>query len=180
MDQIVNILTYISIFSGGLLLILMLLSLLGGLDLDIDMGDTDVDAGGLGVFKTALTFISVAAWVGKVIIATTQNTGIAIAAAIGSGILAVLILTSLLKLLLKNQKFIYWTPDMAVGKTGKTYLRIPKDGSGIVHIIIDSTQRELKAKTESGKDIPTGAQVFIEDFREGFLIVSEINSSVTF
>ena len=177
MDQLVSVLTYMSIISGGLLMVLMLLSLLGGLDLDVDFGDTDVDAGGLGVFKTALTFISVAAWVGKVIVATTENTGMAIAAAVISGIVAVLILTAIMRLLLKNQKMVHWEPDMAVGKRGKTYLKIPSNGSGIVHVIVDETKRELKAKTDTGKDIQTGTDVFIEDYRDGHLIVSEITST---
>jgi len=175
MDQIVNILTYISIISGGLLLVLMLMSLLGGLDLDVDFGDTD--AGGLGVFKTALTFLSVGAWVGKVVVATTQNTGVAILAAVLSGIGAVVILTVLIKLLLKNQKFIHWNPDLAVGKRGKTYLRIPSKGSGIVHVKIDNTNRELKAKSSSEEEIPTGTEVFIEDYRDGYLIVTKMFSN---
>jgi hypothetical protein len=176
MDQFVNILAYISIISGGLLLILMLLSLLGGLDLDFDFGDSEIDAGGLGVVKSVLTFVSVAAWVGKIVIVSTQNTVAAIGAALLAGIVSVLILTVLLRLLLKNQKFIYWSADMAVGKSGRAYLRIPADGSGIVHVMIDESKRELKAKT-SGKDIPTGAEVFIEDYRDGYLIVSELKST---
>ena len=175
MDQIIQILTYISIISGGLLLILMLLSLIGGLDLDFDFGDTDVDAGGLGVFKSVLTFVSVAAWVGKVVIAATNNTVAAIGAAILAGIISVLILTVLLRLLLKNQKFVHWSGDMAVGKKGQTYLRIPAHGSGIVHVVIEKNKRELKAKSSSKKDIETGVEVFIEDYDDGFLIVSEMS-----
>ncbi len=176
MDQLVNILTYVSIISGGLLLILMLLSLLGGLDLDVDFGGGgDVDTGGLGIFKSVLTFLSVAAWVAKVIVATTNNYAVAAASAVGAGVVAVLLLTMMLRLLLKNQKEVYWSPDLAVGKTGKTYLKIPSDGNGIVHVSVDGTNRELKAKTVDGSEIKTGAEVFIADYQDGFLIVSELN-----
>jgi len=47
----ITLLTWISIFAGGLLILLFLLSLLGGFDLDVDIGSTEVDAdaGGLGL-----------------------------------------------------------------------------------------------------------------------------------
>lgn len=175
MDQIVNILTYISIISGGLLLVLMLLSLVGGLDLDVDIGETDVDSGGLGVFKTALTFLSIGAWVGKVVVVTTNNTGMAIVAAIVSGALAAFILATILRVLLKNQKFVETSPDLAIGKQGKTYLKIPSQGSGIVQVTVDKTSREFKAKSSSEKEIGTGVAIYVEDYRDGYLIVSELN-----
>ena len=45
------LLTRISIFAGGKLILLFLLSLLRGSDLDVDIGSTeiDADAGGLGL-----------------------------------------------------------------------------------------------------------------------------------
>lgn len=171
----IDILTYISIFSGGFLLLLMLLSLLGGLDLDVDFdhgGDTD--AGGFGLMKTVLTFVSVAAWVGKVVIATTQNPTIALLSAIVSGILAVFILSTVLKALLRNQKFVDTSVDIAVGKTGKVYLKIPQNGNGIVQVKINDAVRDIKAKTDSGEDLATGTAVFIEDYRDGYLIVSRL------
>jgi len=57
---ILEILTYISIFSGGILILLLFLSILGGLDLDFDFpdGDGEVDSsGGIGIVKGGLTFI---------------------------------------------------------------------------------------------------------------------------
>ena len=171
MDFWINILFYISIFSGGLLVLLMLLSFIGGMDLDF--GDTDIDSGGLGVVKSVLTFLSVSAWVAKVILATSDNVAAAMIAAAVAGIIAVFILSMILKLLLKNQKFVHWDADMAIGKKGTTYLKIPAEGNGIVHVVIDNTKRELKAKSD-GNEIPTGAQVYIQDFRDGYLIVSEI------
>jgi len=58
----ITLLTRISIFAGGKLILLFLLSLLRGSDLDVDIGSTEVDAdaGGLGLIKGFLTFISVA------------------------------------------------------------------------------------------------------------------------
>jgi len=74
----ITILTWISITTGGILILMMLMSLIGGLDLDfdLDVGSTDTDtdsSGGLGAIKGALTFVAVSSWVVKVLL-TTNNT----------------------------------------------------------------------------------------------------------
>lgn len=170
----VDILTYVAIISGGMLLLLMLLSLLGGLELDVDIGGGDADSGGFGLFKSVLTFLSVASWVGKVVIMSTNNPTIAIFSAIVSGLVSVFLLSTILRVLLRNQKFVDTSTDLAIGKSGRVYLRIPKEGKGIVQVKINDAVRDIKAKTESGEDLATGTEVFIEDYRDGFLIVSRL------
>ncbi|NNE27791.1 MAG: hypothetical protein HKN09_13175, partial [Saprospiraceae bacterium] len=68
----ITILTWVALIAGSFLILMMLLSVIGGLDLDVDLGSTDVDtdAGGLGLIKGVLTFISVASWVMKVLLVT--------------------------------------------------------------------------------------------------------------
>jgi len=62
--------------------LLLLLSLLGGLDLDIDTdfsSESDTDSGGgLGVIKGILTFVSVASWAMKIFLLSEQTTVLAI------------------------------------------------------------------------------------------------------
>jgi len=104
----IEILTYLSIITGGILIFLMLLSIIGGLDLDFDLdsGDGDVDSsGGLGVVKGALTFISVSSWIIKVILATKAYPLIAIVAGLVGGYIAVIILNKIFKLLLTILKY---------------------------------------------------------------------------
>jgi len=78
----ITILTWVSIIAGGILILMMLLSIIGGLDLDldVDIGSTDVetDAGGLGVIKGFLTFVSVSSWIIKVLLAFDKHPGMAI------------------------------------------------------------------------------------------------------
>lgn len=175
----ITIITYVSIFCGGLLILLMLLSLLGGLDFDLDLGDSDVDtdAGGLGLVKSALTFISVCCWVVRVVLLMNVNPILAVTAGIGSGVIAVVFLSWILGMLLKNQVNVNWHPEQAKYKMAKVYLRIPKmNGSGIIHININGATRELKAKTTDNLDIATGAQVYIEDYQDGYAIVSKFEN----
>jgi len=71
----ITILTWVSIVAGGILILLMLLSLIGGLDLDLDLGspDVDTDAGGIGLIKGILTFTSVSSWVIKVLLVSNKS-----------------------------------------------------------------------------------------------------------
>lgn len=167
-------LTYISIIAGGLLILLMLLSLIGGLDLDLDIGDTDVetDAGGLGLIKGALTFVSVTSWVMKTIIVTQESVWLAGAIGIIAGLVAVWLLSYFFRFLLQNQQNVNWEMSDAVYQEGKVYLRIPAGGSGIVHVTVKGAVRELKAKTRGERDIPTGDTVLITD-TEGEYVITE-------
>jgi len=179
----ITIITYISIISGSILILQLLLSLLGGLDLDFDVDldlgdtDTDTDAGGLGVIKSGLTFISVCLWVVRIFLLLNWNPYLAAMIGIGSGLIAVVLLTWMLRALLKNEVNVNWHPEDAVAKMAKVYLRIPKtNGSGIIQLNIKGANRELKAITKDGLDIATGEQVFVEDYQDGFAIVSKFEN----
>jgi hypothetical protein len=173
----IAILTWISIITGGLLILMMLLSLIGGLDLDfdLDVGSADVEtdsSGGLGAIKGALTFVSVSSWVVKVLLATESHMGFAIFVGIICGVLAIILLKYILRLLLKNEENVNWSINDALFKTGSVYLKVPSGkGSGIVHIDINGAIRELKAKTNLKKDIVTGANIRVTDVKGDYVYV---------
>jgi len=167
----ITILTWSSIIAGGLLVFLFLFSLIGGLDLDVDV---DTDAGGLGLIKGVLTFVSVASWVMKILLVTNSHPGMAIAVGIISGLLAFLLLNYLFKILLQNEENVNWEMNDALLSTGEVYLRIPKgSGSGIVNANVRGAVRELKAKTKENIEIPTGAKVTIIGVEGDFVIVEQ-------
>jgi len=175
----IELLTWISIITGGILIVLMLLSLLGGLDLDFDLGgdvDTEVDSGGIGVVKGALTFFSIGSWVVKLVLVTESHPAFAFGIGLMAGIIAVFILNALLRLLLKNQANVNWSPFDAINKQGKVYLKIPSNsGNGIIQVTINGAVRELKAISSGKNEIPTGKEVFIENIENGFAVVSELS-----
>jgi len=176
------ILTWVAIISGGLLILLMLLSLIGGLELDIEVGSTDVesDAGGIGLIKGLLTFLSIGSWVMKVTLATSSNPIMSLFIGLISGIVAFFLLNYLFKLLLKNESNVNWHMDDALFQIGEVYLKIPaKDGSGIITLDINGTPRELKAKSVKNKEIPTGAKIMVVSTEGEYALVETHNNSIT-
>ncbi len=175
----IAILTWVSIIAGGILVLLLLLSLLGGLDIDVDIetggGETDTSAGGIGLMKGALTFISVSSWVMKVLMIGQQGKTLSIVIGVMSGILAFALLNYLLKALLKNEANVNWKMSDSLFQKGTTYLRIPGKGEGIVHVDIRGKSRELKAKSKTGKEIKTGQSIIVVETINDFVIVEVDN-----
>ena len=171
-----EILTWVAIFSGGLLILLMLISLIGGLELDIEVGSTDVetDAGGIGLIKGFLSFLSVGSWVLKVMLVTSSNPILSIVVGLFSGILALVLLNAFFKLLLKNESNVNWKMEDALFQTGEVYLKIPPDdGNGLVLVNINGVNRELKAKALDDIEIETGAKIFVVRVDEEYAFVEK-------
>ncbi len=167
----IDILMWISIVTGGILVLMLILSIVGGLDFDMDFdfntdADTDVGHGGLGVFKGALAFVSIATWVAKIVLVSGFNLYLVLLISLSSGALAVLIIGLLLQQLLKIETNTNWHPENAAYKIGKVYLKIPQNGFGIIHVKINGANRELKATTEE-MDIKTGEMIIIEEYKNG-------------
>lgn len=166
----IEILNYVAFFTGGLLVILLLLSIIGGLDLDLDL---DVDAGGLGIVKAVLTFVSIGTWTTKAFLATQESSTTAILVGVAAGAVAVFIVSRFLRFLLSQQSNVNWTPLDALAEQGKVYVPIPASGEGVVTVRIAGTQRELKARSAAGKKLSTGTVIVVEDVEDGILIVRE-------
>ncbi len=157
--------------SGGILVAMLLLSLVSGLDLDIDFGDGD-DGG--GIIKPTLVFFSVGAYIVRGFLMAESNPMVALAAGIISGSIAVFILSLVLKWILSQQENVNWSKSDALYKKGKTYLKIPADGSGLIQVEINGVIREFKAKTNDASDIPTGTEIQVEKIDGEEVIVTAI------
>lgn len=177
--MLVNILFWVSIIAGGLLVLLMLLSLIGGLDLDLDIEtgspDVETDSGGIGLLKGFLTFVSVSSWVVKILIAADKHPGIALGIGIFAGLVAFLLLNYLFKLLLKNESNVNWKVEDALFQKGEVYLKIPADKSknGIIQVTINGALRELKAHSATGKEIKTGESIRVVEVDGDFVKVTQ-------
>jgi len=157
--------------SGGLLVIMLLLSLVSGLDLDFDIGDGD-DGG--GIIKPTLVFFSIGAYIVRGFLMAESNPILALIAGIISGGIAVFILSIVLKWILSQQENVNWSKDDALYKKGKTYLKIPANGSGLIQIDINGVIREFKATTNDKTDIPTGTEIQVEKIDGEKVIVTAI------
>ena len=167
-----TILLYISLISGGILVLLLTLSFISGLDLDLDFGDSDIDAGGMGILKGALTFFSIGAYVVRSILMTDNNPIIAFTVGAIAGAIAVFLLSMMLRWLLKQQSNVNWTLEDSLYQKAKVYLKIPKSGTGIIHVNVNGVNREIKAKSINSKEIPTGAQVLVESIEGNLAVVT--------
>ena len=156
---------WVSIIAGGALVLLMLLSLLGVVDIDTDLGDVSSDAdgssGGIGLLKGFLTFLSVAAWVMRYTLLVEQNTFVAAFIGVIAGLVAFTLLNYLFKYLLRSQENVNWSMDDAIFAKGEIYLRIPEDGEGIAKVLIRGAFRELPARSFNGVPLNTGTKVVV-------------------
>jgi len=174
-------LTWISIIAGGILVLLLLLSLLGGLDLDVDTdfsSESDTDGGGgLGVIKGILTFVSVASWAMKIFLMSEQTTVLALTLGILCGLTAMFLLHYMMKALMNNDENVNWESEDAVLQLGEVYLKIPaKEGNGIVNVNVKGATREMKAKSYDNKEIKTGAKVRVIEVLGEYALVKEENN----
>lgn len=173
-------LTWISIIAGGILVLLLLLSLVGGLDLELDTdfsSESDTDgAGGLGLIKGVLTFVSVGSWAMKIFLLSEKTTALAVTLGVLVGIVAVLLLHFMMKTLMNNDENVNWDSHDALLQMGEVYLKIPaKAGNGIVNVNIKGATREMKAKSFDNKEIKTGAKVRVIEVDGEFALVKEEN-----
>lgn len=168
MDSIIQICLYTSIISGSILALMMIMSLVGGIDLDIDidLGGSDADTGGFGYVKSILTFLAFSSWVAYIMLSAAMNPFVTLIASLSTGVLTVLILAWFLKILLGLQSNVNWDFHQAEGKSGKVYLKIPKEGTGLIQVDINGVTRQLKAKSSEADEIPTGCEILILEMEE--------------
>ena len=173
-------LTWISIIAGGILVLMLLLSLIGGLDLDLDTdfsSESDTDgAGGLGLIKGVLTFVSVGSWTMKILLMSEKTIPIALTLGLLVGLTAVFLLHFMMKTLMKNDENVNWESGDALLQTGEVYLKIPaENGNGIVNVTIKGASREMKAKSYDNREIKTGAKIRVVEVDGEFALVKEEN-----
>lgn len=188
MQEIINLLFWAGTIAGGLLILLLLISIIGGMDFD---GDVDADAGGdmdahadgsaadagLGLLKTLLTFISVGAFTARAIFLNTSwSWTLVILSSLIAGGVAVMLLTWFFRWLLRNQEEGTWHLWQAEGKMGTVYVPIPPDGKGRITVLIDEVNREIAAKSENGRQLATHEKVMVLEAKEDYVIVSPMEA----
>ena len=172
----ITTLTYIAIVCGGLLVLLLLLSIIGGIDADAELDTTDGD-GGAGWIKGTLTFLSIGAWTARVILLADIDLYAAIIGGGVAGAIAVYIISLVVKFALTQEANVNFSRQEAVFQPGRVYLKIPAGGEGLVHVDIRGAQREFKARSADGRELPTGTPVLVTELAEDkVLLVTENNN----
>lgn len=186
MQDMLNLLFWAGTLAGGLLILLLLISIFSGMeiggDVDVDAGGGDIDAAGvdagagsLGLLKTLLTFISVGAFTARAIFLNTSWSWALVAlTALLAGAAAVLLLTWFFRWLLKNQEEGNWHLWQAEGKTGTVYVPIPAGGKGRVVVQIENANREVTAISQDGQAIGTHEKVLVVEAKEDLVVVTPL------
>lgn len=178
MQDIIVSLFWLGALTGGLLIILLLISIIGGMDFE---ADADVDGwgghdgsadGSIGIVKGGLTLISVAALTARAILLNTTLPWFPVfLLAVLAGIVSVALLSWFFRWLLRNQEDGNWTLADAEGKVGQVYVPIPPEGEGRITIEINDTNREVTAKAKNGMSLETNRKVLVVDSQEDLVWV---------
>lgn len=173
-QSMLSLFFYVGWLTTGLLVLMLVVSIFfGGADFDADAdADFDADTGGLGIIKSVLVFIGIGC---LTLFAIKDNTSlswpIAIVSSIAAGSASIFVLSQLLILLLAQQEAGNWHLSDAEGELGKVYIPIPSNGIGKVTIPVNGVEREIRARSASGKAIPSNASVEVLNVEEDILVV---------
>ena len=136
-----------------------------GLDADTDDGSgfESVEMEGLSgyfSFRNLINFLLGYGWGGVLLQSAIPDMVWLEIAAIGVGLVFVLVFVFILRQVMKLSTDRTFQMDEAVGQIADTYLRIPaaKQGTGTVRVSVRGSIHEIDAMTE-GHEIPTGTKV---------------------
>ncbi len=173
----------VAIAGSAILLVLVVMTLMGG-DVD-DMGDVDADIeADTGIhfqflsFKNLMGFLTIFGWSGIACIDNGLSTGLTIIISVICGLLMMFAMASLFYYLAKLQSSGTLNLKNAVNQIGEVYLTIGANRSriGKVSVNVQGTLRELQALTDEDHDLVQGNVVKVQDVTDtGILIVNLLN-----
>ncbi len=152
-------------------------------DMDGDVGgDTDFDVeADTGIafqfftFRNLVAFFTVFGWTGLGCIASGYTTETTIIVSVVSGLIMMVIMSTLFYLLSRMTDSGTLNMNNAKGKTGTVYIPIhAKRGSmGKVQVKIQGSLRELDAITDEENDLSTGMVVSVKEVLDGNILLVE-------
>lgn len=154
----------LAIIASAFFLVQTIMAFLG-LDADTEDGagfeDVEMDGvSGYFSFRNLVNFLLGYGWGGVLLQGVTPNMVWLELAAVGVGLVFVLVFVFILRQVMKLSTDKTFHMDEALGLIADTYLRIPagKKGTGKVLVSVRGSIHEIDAMTE-GEEIPTGAKV---------------------
>ncbi|MCL2632918.1 MAG: NfeD family protein [Oscillospiraceae bacterium] len=195
MDTIQKLLCCIAVPSSIVLILQTILILIGagggetdtgGIDGDIDTGDTGADAdAGAGDFGIAsmftlqgiMSFLCVFGWVSLALYGSGIILLIALPIAFVSGFAIMYTLAKLMFYLTKLAQTGTLNVKNLLGSMGTVYLTIPPKGEGVGKVMVQTSERlvEFEAVTDEESDIPNNTKVRVIDILgENVLVVEKI------
>lgn len=171
--------------AGGTVLVLRILLMLVGMQFGGDMDAPDVDAdfdasgaehsaGGEVNFlsiQSLSAFFTLFGLVGMGLLQVGASQIVSLLGGLVSGALTAWISGMIVLGLQRLQSSGTMEVSNAVGQKGRVYLTIPEGGSGVVSVTVQGGLRQFDAVSENGMKIPTGALVRVTGLSAGNLLV---------
>ncbi|WP_425234821.1 hypothetical protein [Ulvibacterium sp.] len=173
----------VALIASTILIILLILTLLGGDAEDMDAGDVDADVEGdhgIGFqflsFKNLMGFLTIFGWSGIACLDEGLSKGLTVLISVICGLLMMLAMASLFYYLGKLQSSGTLRLKSALNQVGEVYLTIGAGRSkiGKVSITVQGTLRELEALTDEKKDLVLGNVVRVKAITENGLLIVEL------
>lgn len=167
---------------GSLVMVIqLLLSIIGGGDVDVD-SDVDIfSADGLDAstladlftLKNLVNFFVGFGWSGVTFRQYIDNSAVLLLVATLFGLLFIAIFLFIYKSIMKLESNSAVGAEACVGKMADVYLRIPaaRAGKGKIQISLNGVAREFDAITDATENIPSGAVVFVEEVVNGTVLL---------
>ena len=180
-----NVFIFCSVLGGTILVVQTVLAAVGfgfgGLDVDIDLGDTDMGVvdmadGAVGhshsfgdhMFKVisirtmiaGITFFGLSGWL--TLVCTEGNQVFAMIVAILAGMAAIYLVYFLYRWINAMRYQGNVSGDQLVGAVGSVYVRIPAQGKGAGKVLVSQQNRTMEYEAfSSGRELPTGTQITV-------------------
>jgi hypothetical protein len=171
--------------AGGTVLVLRILLMLIGIQFggDIDTPDMDADfdasgaehsAGGEVNFlsiQSLSSFFTLFGLVGMGLLQVGASQILSLLGGLVAGVLTAWISGMIVVGLTRLQSSGTMDISNAIGQQGRVYLTIPEGGSGVVSVAVQGALRQFDAVSENGMKIPTGALVRVTGLSAGNTLV---------
>ncbi len=177
MEYYLPYLFWLGAIAASIVVILLVLSITLGGDSDFD---ADVDSGGLGLIKSILIFIAVAAWTIRAVAINSPWTWVwSVGLGILAGFIAIYVMSALLRFLWNRQESGNWLMEETKDERGYVYVPIPAQGQGRVILTMKGMDRELDAKSENGTPLGFREQIQVVDYKEDHVVVRPVSAVKT-
>ncbi len=170
----------IALVSTVLLLVIVVMTFIGGTDADMGHVDVDVDADtGIGfqffTLKNLVGFLTMFAWSGLACIRGGQPSFVVLLVSIVCGLIMMYLMAQLFKMINKQSESGTLQMKNAIGQVGEVYLTIGKSRSNIgkIQIKVQGSLRELDALTDESTDLVQGNMVKVKSLVSDEILLVE-------
>jgi membrane protein implicated in regulation of membrane protease activity len=180
MSQLEHVYWISALVSSILFLVVLVGTIVGGVDADMDAVDADIEADtGIGfqflTFKNLVGFFTVFSWAGIACINAGYSNTITIIVSLVCGLAMMFLMAWAFLFMAKQAESGTLQVNNAIGKIGEVYMTVEKNRGayGKVHIKVQGSLRELDAITDEEEDLTQGNVVKVLEVVSGELLLVE-------